>query len=78
MSHLPPPSQADLVRYVAAAGLLKAACSGRCRALGAGHDLRNFDIDNNYGREALQRVLEDICGESLPLEGVKARNFPIF
>lgn len=74
----PQPCHAELVRTVPVVGCCGAAldspaCFGGCRALGAGHDLRNFDIDNAYGSAALKRVLEDICGETLPMEGVKVR-----
>ncbi len=40
---------------------------GLCRALGAGQDLKSFDVDNKFGLEALKRIMEDCCGDSSPL-----------
>ena len=46
----------------------------RCRnAIGAGTELKAFDIDNAHGEKALQRVIEDICGCSAAMPGVKVR-----
>ena len=47
-----------------------------CRALGAGEDLKVFDVDNRWGRLALERVLKDITGESDSMPGVKVT--PLF
>ena len=41
-----------------------------CRALGAGQDLKAFDVDNEYGRLALVQILSGITGQALPMEGV--------
>ena len=43
----------------------------RCRALGAGQDLKEFDVDNAYGMAALKRILEDCVGNTLHMEAVK-------
>lgn len=43
----------------------------RCRALGAGQDLKEFDVDNAYGLAALKRILEDCVGNTLHMEAVK-------
>jgi hypothetical protein len=50
---------------------LGALLRGDRRALGAGQDLKSFDIDNKYGQEALKRILGDCCGESRPMQGVQ-------
>ena len=42
-----------------------------CRALGAGQDLKEFDVDNAYGLAALKRILEDCVGNTLHMEAVK-------
>ncbi len=44
---------------------------GLCRALGAGQDLKSFDVDNKYGVDALKRIMDDCCGDSLPLVEVR-------
>ena len=41
-------------------------------ALGAGQDLKGFDVDNPYGHGALGRILEDICNQHTSTQGVKA------
>ena len=43
----------------------------RCRALGAGQDLKEFDVDNAYGLAALKRILDDCVGNTLHMEAVK-------
>ena len=43
----------------------------RCRALGAGQDLKEFDVDNAYGMAALKRILDDCVGNTLHMEAVK-------
>ena len=43
----------------------------RCRALGAGQDLKEFDVDNSYGLAALKRILDDCVGSTLHMEAVK-------
>lgn len=45
-----------------------------CRALGAGQDLKEFDVDNSYGSAALTRILDDCVGKKLHMEAVQARN----
>ena len=42
-----------------------------CRALGAGQDLKEFDVDNAYGLAALKRILDDCVGNTLHMEAVK-------
>lgn len=43
-----------------------------CRnAIGAGSELKSFDIDNSHGEKALDRVLKDIVAESQAMPGVK-------
>ena len=44
-----------------------------CRALGAGQDLKEFDVDNRYGQIALTRILEDCTGKTLHMEAVQVR-----
>ena len=46
---------------------------GDRNAIGAGSELKGFDIDNAHGEKALVRVLMDICGAngSKPMPGVK-------
>lgn len=44
-----------------------------CRALGAGEDLKTFDVDNKWGRKALERVLTDTIGDTDPMPDVKVR-----
>ena len=49
------------------------ALSGRgcvCRAIGAGQDLKEFDCDNKWGRDALKRIYSDMLGNSHPMPGV--------
>ena len=43
----------------------------RCRALGAGQDLKEFDVDNAYGLAALKRILDDCVGNTLHTEAVQ-------
>jgi hypothetical protein len=52
---------------------LGALLRGDRNAIGAGSELKGFDIDNAHGEKALLRVLQDICGEngSKPMPGVK-------
>jgi hypothetical protein len=53
---------------------LGALLKGDRRALGAGAELKSFDIDNKYGKEALRAVYGYILGEaghSSPLQGVR-------
>ena len=44
-----------------------------CRALGAGQDLKSFDVDNRYGLEALKRIMDDCTGQTGPIAGVEVR-----
>ncbi|KAK9864646.1 hypothetical protein WJX84_000197 [Apatococcus fuscideae] len=55
---------------------LGALLKGDRRALGAGADLKEFDIDNKYGLLAVQRCLKDINGETAVMEGVKVPSLP--
>ncbi|KAL4451948.1 hypothetical protein ABPG75_007610 [Micractinium tetrahymenae] len=57
---------------------LGALLRGDRNAIGAGSELKEFDIDNAHGEKALQRVLQDICGEngSKPMPGVKVPELP--
>lgn len=41
------------------------------RALGAGEDLKTFDVDNKWGRKALERILMDTIGQSDAMPAVK-------
>ena len=41
------------------------------RALGAGQDLKEFDVDNAYGLTALTRILSDCIGATLHMEAVQ-------
>jgi hypothetical protein len=52
---------------------LGALLRGDRNAIGAGSELKSFDIDNHYGEKALERTLKDICGDhgSKPMPGVK-------
>lgn len=43
---------------------------GMFRALGAGVDLKEFDIDNKYGKQALDRMSGIIVGTRAPLETI--------
>ena len=50
---------------------LGALLKGDRRALGAGASLKEFDIENRYGANALHRMYADIQGRDEPLPGVK-------
>ncbi len=45
-----------------------------CRALGAGQDLKSFDVDNRWGLEALKRIMDDCTGQTAPIAGVEVSN----
>jgi hypothetical protein len=45
-----------------------------CRALGAGQDLKEFDVDNYYGLAALTRILDDCIGKKLHMEAVQVKS----
>ncbi|EFN55772.1 hypothetical protein CHLNCDRAFT_51983 [Chlorella variabilis] len=57
---------------------LGALLRGDRNAIGAGSELKGFDIDNAHGEKALLRVLQDVCGEhgSKPMPGVKVPELP--
>ncbi|PSC70731.1 strawberry notch [Micractinium conductrix] len=57
---------------------LGALLRGDRNAIGAGSELKGFDIDNWVGEKALERVLRDICGDhgSQPMPGVKVPELP--
>ena len=59
------------IRYAEGVGLLDSAMTFACRALGAGEDLKGFDVDNKWGRSALERIYSDILGESDNMPGVQ-------
>ena len=41
------------------------------RALGAGEDLKGFDVDNKWGKKALDRIYSDILGSTDQMPGVQ-------
>lgn len=49
---------------------LGALLKGDRRALGAGADLKEFDVDNDFGLEAIRRVCTAVCGSEEPMLGV--------
>ncbi len=44
-----------------------------CRALGAGEDLKSFDVDTKWGKQALDRLYGDVLGISDPMPGVQVQ-----
>lgn len=54
---------------------LGALLRGDRKAIGAGSELKEFDVDNAHGEKALLRVLNDVTGEqgSKPMPGVQVR-----
>lgn len=46
-------------------------CMAACRALGAGEDLKGFDVDNKWGKGALDRIYSDVLGTSDQMPGVQ-------
>ena len=44
-----------------------------CRALGAGEDLKSFDVDTKWGEQALDRLYGDVLGISDPMPGVQVQ-----
>ncbi len=47
-----------------------------CRALGAGEDLKSFDVDTKWGKQALDRLYGDVLGISDPMPGVQVQCAP--
>lgn len=43
------------------------------RALGAGEDLKGFDVDNKWGKKALDRIYSDILGSTDQMPGVQVQ-----
>ena len=43
---------------------------GDRRALGAGSELKSFDVDNEYGKSALTKVYDDIMYNGRPMANV--------
>ena len=46
------------------------------RALGAGEDLKSFDVDTKWGKQALDRLYADVLGHSDPMPGVHVSHLP--
>ena len=40
------------------------------RALGAGEDLKSFDVDTKWGKQALDRLYSDVLGHTDQMPGV--------
>ncbi|KAL3138929.1 hypothetical protein ABBQ32_14197 [Trebouxia sp. C0010 RCD-2024] len=55
---------------------LGALLKGDRRALGAGEDLKGFDVDNKWGKKALDRIYTDILGSTDQMPGVQAPHLP--
>ncbi|KAK9815308.1 hypothetical protein WJX72_001386 [[Myrmecia] bisecta] len=55
---------------------LGALLKGDRRAMGAGADLKEFDVDNHWGRQTLERVYNDLLGSTEPMANVKVLEVP--